>query len=476
MKIEITPLDSWVASRIADPGIYTPGVVNQQKSRPEIKKVTIADLEQYQLCMVKKTLETAMGNSPFYREHLSDVNLDHLRSIRDIQTLPFIFPKDLERNGLQMLCVSQGEISRVTTLQTSGTTSSPKRIFFTAKDLELTQNFFSHGMQTMVKPGEKVMVLMPGPNFGSVGERVKAGLDQTGCETLIHGFVDNPEKALEAMDHVGVDCIIGLPVQVLCLARTSRAKTRDRTTSPGRVKSVLLTGDHVPLSIIRAIKEIWGCSVFIHYGMTETGLGGGVECRASQGCHLREADLFFEIVDKTGKPLPPGKEGEITITTLTRTGMPLIRYRTGDRASFLQGPCPCGSNLRRLDRTRGRSVVTLNLQEIRLDNMDEALFSLDEILDFQVTLIRSGKPGNEQAEFQKIPGQKEPWLLNIEFWSSQDQTGLPADKICCKIHRAIYGIPAIRRLVDQGDLKIDRISPSSRKIFSQLQKRRIKTG
>lgn len=475
MKFEITPLDSWIATRIANPDIWAPGLAILQKSRAYTKKVRIPDLEQYQLAMVKKTLETAMGNSPFYREHLRKVNPDHIRSIQNIQTLPFIFPKDIEQNGLQMLCVSQGDIERITTLQTSGTTSCPKRIFFTGKDLELTQNFFSHGMQTMVKPGEKVMVLMPGLNFGSVGERVKTGLDQTGCETLVHGFVDDPEKTLETMDHAGVDCIIGLPVQVLCLARSSRARSRSRTTSPGRIKSVLLTGDYVPLSIIRGINEIWGCPVFIHYGMTETGLGGGVECAACRGCHLREADLFFEIVDKTGSPLPPGKEGEITITTLTRTGMPLIRYRTGDRASFLEGPCPCGSNLKRLDRTRGRSVVRLKQQEIRLDEMDEAVFSLDEILDFQVSLIKTEEPGNKQTELKRISGRKEPCLLNIEFWSAPDKTGLAAEKICCRIHRAIYGIPAIKQLVDQGNLKIHRILPSTIKIFSQIQKRRIKT-
>lgn len=474
IKIKITPLDRWIASRIADPVIYTPGVVNPHKSRPYTKKVSIQDLEQYQLCMVKQTLETAKEKSPFYRDHLKNMNLEQLRSIRDIRNLPFTFPRDLKQNGLQMLCVSQSEIARVTTLQTSGTTDCPKRIFFTSRDLELTQNFFSHGMQTMVKPGETIMVLMPGSNFGSVGERVKAGLDETGCKTLVYGFVDDPEKALEAMNRARVDCIIGLPVQVLCLARIYRTKDLDRTISRTSVKSVLLTGEHVPLSIIRAINEIWDCPVFIHYGMTETGLGGGVECQAQKGCHLREADLFFEIVGKTGTPLPPGQEGEITITTLTRMGMPLIRYRTGDRASFLEGPCPCGSNLKRLGRVKGRSVITLEQQEIRLDEMDEAIFNLDEILDFQVSLGKTGEPADEQTGIQKIHGRNKPCMLNIEFWTAPVQKGIATDNIRCKIHRAIYAIPAIKQLVDQEYLKIGNISPSSRKIFSQPQKRRIK--
>ncbi len=95
--------------------------------------------------------------------------------------------------------------------------------------------------------------------------------------------------------------------------------------------------------------------MFNHYGMTEMGLGGGVDCRALTGYHLREADLYFEIVDPVdGRPLPDGEPGEVVFTTLTRRGMPLIRYRTGDLARFLPGSCPCGTVLRRLDHVQGR--------------------------------------------------------------------------------------------------------------------------
>jgi phenylacetate-CoA ligase len=80
-----------------------------------------------------------------------------------------------------------------------------------------------------------------------------------------------------------------------------------------------------------------------------------VECAARQGYHWREADLYFEIVDPvTGQPLPDGEAGEIVFTTLTRQGMPLIRYRTGDISRFLPGPCACGAVLRRLATIQGR--------------------------------------------------------------------------------------------------------------------------
>ena len=89
--------------------------------------------------------------------------------------------------------------------------------------------------------------------------------------------------------------------------------------------------------------------------MTEMGLGGGVECQARRGYHLREADLYFEIVHpQTGEPVTEGETGEIVFTTLTRQGMPLIRYRTGDLSRFIPGQCPCGTTLRTLEKVTRR--------------------------------------------------------------------------------------------------------------------------
>lgn len=85
------------------------------------------------------------------------------------------------------------------------------------------------------------------------------------------------------------------------------------------------------------------------------------------GYHLRELDLFLEILDPvTGLPVPDGETGEIVLTTLHREAMPLIRYRTGDAAAWLPGPCPCGSPLRRLAPLRGRYVNENGAPALRL--------------------------------------------------------------------------------------------------------------
>ena len=120
---------------------------------------------------------------------------------------------------------------------------------------------------------------------------------------------------------------------------------------------MLLSADYVSPACRELLKESWGCAVFEHYGMTETGLGGAVSCEAHYGYHPREADLLFEIVDPaTGRPLPPGERGELVFTTLTRRAMPLIRYRTGDFSRFFPEPCPCGTGLLTLDWVGDRGI------------------------------------------------------------------------------------------------------------------------
>ena len=111
-----------------------------------------------------------------------------------------------------------------------------------------------------------------------------------------------------------------------------------------------------PAAIVKGLQEIWDCAVYNHYGTTEMGLGGGVECAARRGYHLREADLYFEIIDPlTGGILEDERRyGEIVVTTLTRHGMPLIRYRTGDRSRFIPGNCLCGTLLNTLEKVSGR--------------------------------------------------------------------------------------------------------------------------
>ena len=343
-------------------------------------------LRRHQLRALRETVARARERSGFYADRLAAVGPGHIASLDDVARLPFTTADDIRREGMRLLCVSPGEVARIVTLPTSGTTGEPKRIHFSAADQELTIDFFQHGMEVLAGPADRVLILLPGERPGSVGELLSRGLARLGATPLPYGPVRDSDDALDTLQRERASVVVGIPVQVLALARRGAAQGRRP-----RLRSVLLSTDHLPRPIVSAVERAWGCRVFDHYGTTETGLGGGVECEAHAGLHLREADLLFEVVDpRTGVPLPPGGEGEVVFTTLTREAMPLIRYRTGDIGRFLARPCPCGSSLRLLAAVRGRFdgvAVLAGGERLCLADLDEALFALDGVVDVRARLL-----------------------------------------------------------------------------------------
>ncbi|MBN1261690.1 MAG: phenylacetate--CoA ligase family protein [Anaerolineae bacterium] len=365
---ELTPLEPWIAHKI---GI--PGALNR------------AALEAYQLAALRETLTWAREHSAFYRAHLAHTPA-RLAGFEDLSALPFTTAADIREDPLRFVCVSQGDIARVVTLDTSGTTGQPKRIYFTAGDQALTVDFFQVGMSTFTRSGDRVLILLPCARPGSVGDLLATALDRLGAEGIRRGPVRDVAETLEILARTQATGLVGIPAQVLALARNP-AQPRKLA-----LRFALLTTDHVPRSVVAAVEEAWDCTVYNHYGMTEMGLGGGVDCTVRRGYHLREADLFVETVDpESGAPASPGEVGEIVFTTLTRQGMPLIRYRTGDVGRFLPGACPCGTALKTLAHVTHRFDNVVRLKEgglLTLADLDETLFALDAVCDFSAALER----------------------------------------------------------------------------------------
>jgi phenylacetate-coenzyme A ligase PaaK-like adenylate-forming protein len=387
--IKRTPLDAAIARKIGSGGVNL---------CPE-------ELAAYQLVKLRETIEYACLRSPFYRKKLGEQAQHSLTCLADMDGLSLTTSEELSEEGLQFLCVSQDEISRVVTLSSSGTTGTPKRVFFTADDQELAVDFFRTGTANLVEKGDHVLVLLPGETPGSVGDLLASGIDRFGAVPVRHGMIRSLPEALDRMIREGVISIIGLPVQVFALARYAEAMG----IAP-RLKSVALVSDHVPGSIVDELKRIFRCAVFQHYGATEMGLGGGVDCEAHAGYHLREADLYFEIVDpQTGKQVRDGEPGEVVFTTLTRRGMPLIRYRTGDSSKILAEPCSCGSVLRRLETLKSRGSAQVAVPEdsdgsLTMAMLDEVLFKVPGLIDFDASISQSERPATLTISARSVHG------------------------------------------------------------------------
>jgi phenylacetate-coenzyme A ligase PaaK-like adenylate-forming protein len=315
--------------------------------------------------------------------------------------LPFTTESELAESPESFLACGQSEIESVITIPTSGSSGPPKRIFSTLSDLEETAAFFRYGMLHLVSESDRVALLMSSLRPGTVGDLLTRGLKSWGIPVKVMGPAPAPLSRdwLFELESFSPTCLVGLPSQLFLLSR--------RLPPPGPVKTVLLSGEASPVSLKKAIAASWKVAVFDHYGQTETGLAGAVDCPRILGPHLREAELMAEIAGPKGEIVPDGETGELILTTLTRRAMPLVRYKTGDLGRLLKDKCPCGSAMARLI-VLGRVKDELETARgpLTLSEMGEALYALPSLAGFKAAL----SPG-PLLSLSVIPAENGPWGL-----------------------------------------------------------------
>ena len=278
-------------------------------------------VHSYQLEKIRDLIARARAGSRFYGQLYQGLDLPD--SLEAFGSYPTTSAADLVERSSDLLSVHPGQVARIVTLETSGTTGASKRVYFTQADLDLTYDFFYHGMQTLSGPGDRVLILFPWAKPDSVGDLLGRALTDLG----LHVFFAKVAEAGPTLSS-GMDLVCGPASWVLATAEGN----------PGlKVRAVLTSSEPLEAAMRSRIMALWGAAVFDHYGRTEAGRGGAVECQAHEGMHIRENDLYFELID-----------GELLVTTLTREGMPFIRYRTGDRGVITYEPCPCGSFIPRI--------------------------------------------------------------------------------------------------------------------------------
>ena len=289
--------------------------------RPDTANLTLREaIDMYTREKLEETIEYAKANSPFYREKIGELPFEEI---------PFTTGDDLREREMDMLCVRPSEISRIVTMDTSGTTGRPKRIHFTREDQELTVDYFNHGMRLIVDETDKVLILMPAASEGSIGLLLGKGLRDLGAEVIEYGLPGkkDAEKILNLIREEGVTSVVAMPTHMVAIARQAE-KEAEAGGEEVYLRSVLLSAEFVPDSTAMMLEDVFQCMVFEHYGMTEMGLGCAVSCGYSRGYHLREADLYIELINPlTGEVVPetegkntPGfsNYGEIVFTTLDR--------------------------------------------------------------------------------------------------------------------------------------------------------------
>lgn len=277
---------------------------------------------------------------------------ERLSSLEALKSIPSMSSQDLVLNGKKLLCCSPRQVRRMVTMRTSGTTAPPKRVAFTDRDLEGTVDFFCWGMHTLCDAGDRVGIFMPGSQPDGLCDLLSRGLRRFGAVPRVYGIIQDYQDAARFCRQERLSVLVGIPSQMRRLALTAPQPS---------VKRVLLSADYISPAVKETLKRAWGCEVYEHFGMTESGLGCAVETPQRQGMICRK-DVFLEVED-----------GEILLTTLRREAMPLIRYRTGDLGQML----PNGN----LGHVFGR--VGQQSEGICITALDDVLYQQDAVQDYQ---------------------------------------------------------------------------------------------
>ena len=229
------------------------------------------------------------------------------------------------------------------------------------------------GLGELIFPGSVTMICFPFSGPHGLGELIAEAIERLGARPLRLGVGLSYGEFAKLLEREKPDTFIGMPVQLLSLLRVC---------GRGSLRRALVSGDACPDAVLRGCEEILQSRLFPHYGSREMALGGAICCPAHEGMHLRENHVIAEIVDDSGRPLPTGETGELVITTIGMEAMPLIRYRTGDYTRILPGPCPCGSEVLRLDSVQRRGAAAEEIMKL-----DEMLFALPWIVDYRAERI-----------------------------------------------------------------------------------------
>ena len=321
--------------------------------QPEQETLDRDALARLQLARLRTTLARVRANAA-WAARLGDARADDVKSLDDWRRLPFLTKADLrDAYPLGLACGHAEGYRRVH--MSSGTTGNPILNPYTAHDVEQWGQVMARCYAAAGVTREDVIQITPSFGLFTGGFGFHYGAERLGAMIVPVG-AGRTLLQLRLMRDLGVTVLPATATYPLRLIEVAREEKFDLGTLRLRVG---IFGSEMWSDELRArIDRELGLTSYDIIGMTETGGPGlGIDCATRTGIHVWEDHYFVEIVEpRTGAPAADGVEGELVVSTLTREGLPLVRYRTHDLTRVVsRARCECGRTMLRLDRLRGRT-------------------------------------------------------------------------------------------------------------------------
>jgi phenylacetate-CoA ligase len=356
-------------------------------------ELTLEELRARQLTRLRRTLRHVYANVPFYRDRLEALGMvpDDVKDLADLAGLPLTAKDDLrDTYPFGLLAVPRDQLRRVHA--SSGTTGTPTVVAYTARDLDVWAEVVARSIAAAGgRPGDLVHVAY-GYGLFTGGLGAHYGAERLGC-TVIPASGGQTSRQVQLINDLRPEIIMVTPSYMLTLLDEFEHQGLDPVRSS--LKTGIFGAEPWTEAMRAEIEARAGIDAVDIYGLSEV-IGPGVAQESAvtkDGLHVWEDHFYPEIVDpETGEALPDGEPGELVLTTLTKEGMPVIRYRTRDLTRLLPGTAH--APFRRMEKVTGRSDDMIILRGVNVfpTQIEEIVLRVPGLAPhFQLLLTREGR-------------------------------------------------------------------------------------
>ncbi|AQU84108.1 MULTISPECIES: phenylacetate--CoA ligase PaaK [unclassified Halomonas] len=356
-----------------------------------LETASVDELRATQLKRLKWSLKHAYDNVPFYRQSFdkAGVHPDDIQTLADLAKLPFTTKADLRDNyPFGMLATPMSEIVRIHA--SSGTTGQPTVVGYTQKDIDVWSDVVARSIRAAGGSRSDKVHVAYGYGLFTGGLGAHYGAERLGC-AVIPMSGGQTEKQVQLIRDFEPDIIMVTPSYMLNIADEMERQGIDPHTLP--LRTGIFGAEPWTDSMRTALEKRLGIDALDIYGLSEVmGPGVGMEClETKDGPTIWEDHFYPEIIDPaSGEVLPDGEYGELVFTTLTKEGLPVIRYRTRDLTRLLPGTA---RPMRRIDKITGRSDDMLIIRGVNVfpTQIEEQLLKIAALSPhYEIEISRQG--------------------------------------------------------------------------------------
>ena len=346
----------------------------------DIECMSRDELHALQLQRLQKMVKHIYTNVPFYRRKLDEIGAkpEDIKELKDLAKLPFTYKTDLRDNYPNgLVAVPQEQINRIHA--SSGTTGKPTVVAYTKGDVQLWSEMLARGFTAIGASSKDIIQVSYGYGLFTGGLGLHYGAEMIGASVLPTAS-GNTHRQILLMQDLKTTILCCTPSYALYIAEILAEMGIDPQTTP--LKTGVFGAEPWTESMRKRLEKSLGIKAYDIFGLSELcGPGVSMECEAQDSAHIWEDNFIVEIINpETGEVLPEGSVGEMVFTTITKEGMPLLRYRTRDLSSINLAKCACGRTHARMTRIAGRSDDMLIIRGVNVfpSQVESALLEMGQ--------------------------------------------------------------------------------------------------